>query len=300
MLHRFLRENLLARMLRDAVHAGNDPEGIGSSSSSALERSADKSLLQLIQLACKSDKHSRALDAARALHSEPTLDAAIQIAGFFHLPALAERMQNTRPIVSRRKEQEEAEAARWCSRTAGPAPGLGGAYGGAGSSRILVPASQEYGYGSPAPRTAARAFTEEFAPRSTRRSFGTGNGVSGLEGAGGRETRAPSASTSVTPAPAPAPAPAPSSSLWPEPSHLNGVGAADADASVEIDDGVGGGEESLQTLASEEESQTSLVSAIALGGGGKRKSIETDDEDSQGSAVGAMPAPPRAAKVGGE
>ncbi|WFC99045.1 DNA polymerase alpha accessory factor Mcl1 [Malassezia yamatoensis] len=115
-----LRYSLLAKATRDArsatgdelVHAANLE--LSRSNPEALEIEADKSLLQLVQLACKSDRYARALEAARVLHSEATLDAALKIASFFHLPSLGDRFQMIRSPLSARKELEEEVTERAC------------------------------------------------------------------------------------------------------------------------------------------------------------------------------------------
>ncbi len=57
------------------------------------ELALDKSLIQLIQHSCKTDRLARALDLTRMLHLTPSFDAAIKIAGFYHLLGLQEKME---------------------------------------------------------------------------------------------------------------------------------------------------------------------------------------------------------------
>lgn len=115
-----LRAALLATATRDARAAtGNVDLGASNRSADqrdpiALEIEADKALLQLIQIACKGDRYARALDGTRALHSEATLDAALKIASFFHLPSLAERMELVRAPLAVRKELEDETTDRAC------------------------------------------------------------------------------------------------------------------------------------------------------------------------------------------
>lgn len=52
----------------------------------------DKQLLILTQTACKAERLEQALEAARLMSQPQSLDAAIKIAAFFHLPGLQERI----------------------------------------------------------------------------------------------------------------------------------------------------------------------------------------------------------------
>ncbi|WFD35234.1 DNA polymerase alpha accessory factor Mcl1 [Malassezia cuniculi] len=106
-----LCSSLLAGLARDSCAALATPPAVDPVS---LNMEADKALLQLVQLACKSEKYARALDATRSLHSEATLDAAIKIASFFHLPNLGDRMQGIREPLAVRKELENDETERAC------------------------------------------------------------------------------------------------------------------------------------------------------------------------------------------
>lgn len=60
----------------------------------------DKALLQLIQIACKSDKTQRAMELTAALHSPKSVAAAVKIASHFQLVTLAERMQQVAEVSS--------------------------------------------------------------------------------------------------------------------------------------------------------------------------------------------------------
>ena len=108
-----LRRALLAGAIRDARAAtGLDlmPKRLSAQESDPvqLDMEADKALLQIVQLACKADRYARALDASRALHSEATLEAALKIAHFFHLPSLADRMEQIRaPLIIHQQFQTE-------------------------------------------------------------------------------------------------------------------------------------------------------------------------------------------------
>ncbi|KAE8198515.1 hypothetical protein A4X06_0g2413 [Tilletia controversa] len=198
---KWMRQTLLAGLTRDALRSGMvaalssltivpPPEPI------KLEQDADKDLLQLIQLACKGDRHGRALDAARELHSVRTLDAALSIAGFFHLPSLAERMGSLRDEVERRAFEREGAGIselerewemelelrrKWATHGLNDVNLHGGMGGGSDfGSGLLVPSTQETASGRRAPTAAAasKALTEGFAPRSAlskggpRRSIG--------------------------------------------------------------------------------------------------------------------------------
>ncbi|WFD31815.1 DNA polymerase alpha accessory factor Mcl1 [Malassezia sp. CBS 17886] len=109
-----LRRSLQAHAARDARAA----TGRIDVDAAALELEADKALLQLVQLACKADKYARALDAARLLHSEATLDAALKIAHFFHLPSLADRMEQLRAPLAVRKQLQDELTERACGTNA--------------------------------------------------------------------------------------------------------------------------------------------------------------------------------------
>ena len=103
-----LRQSLLAGAIRDGRAATgttlNASHRTNESDPALLDMEADKALLQLVQLACKADRYGRALDAARSLHTETTLEAALKIAHFFHLPSLADRMEQIRaPLIDRQQ-----------------------------------------------------------------------------------------------------------------------------------------------------------------------------------------------------
>lgn len=108
----------------------------------------DKELLQLVQGACKADQLARALDLTRLMHSTSTLDAAMKLATFYHLPGFQQR-------IAKVKEAKEREPVRQV---------------------------REYGYTAPRPRETnghekvERQFGD-FAPSTRKRSFaGKGNG----------------------------------------------------------------------------------------------------------------------------
>lgn len=70
----------------------------------------DKDLLQLIQHACKADKLSRALDTARMLNLLPSVDSAAQIASFYHLPGLKEKIVALKMIKEKKFRNLDDEA----------------------------------------------------------------------------------------------------------------------------------------------------------------------------------------------
>ncbi len=84
---RFARETRLLDILRDSL--GDD---LSTPDLATRELALDKTLIQLIQHACKSDRLARALDLVRLLHHTPSFDAAAKIAGFYHLIGLQEKV----------------------------------------------------------------------------------------------------------------------------------------------------------------------------------------------------------------
>ena len=197
-----LRNILLAGMARDMCAAtGTIPE----TDPAALDMEADKALLQLIQLACKSEKYARALDAARNLHSEATLDAAIQIASFFHLPNLGERMESVRAPLVVRKELENDETERAC--------GVGALL--RNTTSICVPGKQEESSSTAVPSaSSARALLErDFEPPAPR----------------ARSTLAEEGVVAASAAPESS-LPSISSDIWPEPTQSVASGTQDVDS----------------------------------------------------------------------
>ncbi|EST08024.1 WD40 repeat [Kalmanozyma brasiliensis GHG001] len=165
-----LRESMLATAARDVKNAGLDSDDTPEMDAMTLEMSSDKALLQLIQLACKADKHGRALDAARALHSTRTLEAALKIAAFFHLSSLAERMVALKEGLEGRAERVEEESRRWCD----PSVRGGPSYSNPALVEIMTRAGSSGGRESHASirKRASAALGEDFLPTPPRVSSG--------------------------------------------------------------------------------------------------------------------------------
>lgn len=89
-----VRGELHLSLLRDTLEQTSDPEI--EYTIKEREVSLDKELLQLVQGACKADNLQRALDVARLMHNPATVDAAVKVAAFYHLPGLQERIQGLR------------------------------------------------------------------------------------------------------------------------------------------------------------------------------------------------------------
>jgi chromosome transmission fidelity protein 4 len=110
-----------------------------------LEVALDKDLLQLVQGACKADNLPRALDAAKMMKNQATVEAAGKVAGFYHLPGLQERIGNVR--VDKRKRIEP--------------------------SRKTVSDRLDRASALPTPGPSRNGGVHDFAPRTGgRRSFG--------------------------------------------------------------------------------------------------------------------------------
>lgn len=192
-----LRDSMLAMTARDVRNAGIESSPSDDTSpldASTLEMSSDKALLQLIQLACKADKHGRALDAARALHSTRTLEAALKIAAFFHLSSLAERMVALKEGLEGRQERVEEESRRWCD----PMVRGGPSYTNPALVDVMTRASAKEDVSNASLRKrASAALGEEFQPPSRSASgvlrgdrFDTPSSSS-IAAAGAYSTRSP-------------------------------------------------------------------------------------------------------------
>lgn len=163
-----LRQTLLASSIRSAFASLVVPPSeyaADVSDPSQLVHDSDKDLLQLIQLACKSDKHLRALDAARELHGTRMLDAALQIAGFFHLTSLADRMDGLREWIETKAERDE----RIDREGLESVPTDEFAEAASRSRRVLVESSQ-----SPKPSFSASGSTSAHARKALTEDFHLG------------------------------------------------------------------------------------------------------------------------------
>lgn len=154
-----MRQSIEALAVRDSL-----PPTTYSSDSDTLYRlelSMDKHLLQLIQTACKADKLPRALDAARMLNSVKSIDSAVQIAGFYHLPGLKEKIGGLREGKEReiRRREEDERRRRY------------GGGGGGPPARYGSSAATESVDSQAAPKLNRNPL--EFAPRPVKRTFAT-------------------------------------------------------------------------------------------------------------------------------
>ncbi|RUP20387.1 hypothetical protein BC936DRAFT_139247 [Jimgerdemannia flammicorona] len=99
---RHMRTNILTLHERDEAIA-NDELNDKQAGFAKVDIAMDKSLLQLIQFACKADKMQRALDLTATLQLTRSIDAAVKIAMFHHLPSLAERMNLVKEVSEERR-----------------------------------------------------------------------------------------------------------------------------------------------------------------------------------------------------
>ncbi|KAI8878293.1 WD40 repeat-like protein, partial [Backusella circina FSU 941] len=96
-------EEQYLRNLTATLHERDEAEATQQEDEYATEfRNADveidKTLLQLIQQACKSDKSARALDLSNVLHMSHSIDAAVKIAMHYQFSSLAEKMTRIKEI----------------------------------------------------------------------------------------------------------------------------------------------------------------------------------------------------------
>ncbi|KAI9029607.1 WD40-repeat-containing domain protein [Phycomyces nitens] len=85
---KFLRTKIISAHEKEEIRL----EGGDENDIKKMDLEMDKTLLQLIQLACKAEKHDRVLDLSSALSSARSIDAAIKIASHFNLSRLAEHI----------------------------------------------------------------------------------------------------------------------------------------------------------------------------------------------------------------
>jgi len=88
-LDRVAIETLRLDALRDAL----GPDEMTSDEIATKELELDKTLIQLIQNACKNDKLPRVLDLVKMLHHTTSYDMAAKVAGFYHLIGLQEKIE---------------------------------------------------------------------------------------------------------------------------------------------------------------------------------------------------------------
>ena len=155
-----VRQNLTVTSLRDRQIAANSTAF--ELEISQAELAVDKALLQLIQTACKADKLARALDLATLLASTKSIESAAQIANFYHLPGLKEKISALRAVKEDElDDRDEADRRRREN----------GARWGNGNAGRYVPQGTEFDYVTGnahlPPRTElyARAAVPDFAPR---------------------------------------------------------------------------------------------------------------------------------------
>jgi chromosome transmission fidelity protein 4 len=94
--------------------------------------SVDKLVLTLIQGACKSGHHARAIDLASMLRSTSSIDKASKIAEFYHLRGLQERLSALREAREEDDGTAEATTRESWERASDAIPNKVGQYNGGG------------------------------------------------------------------------------------------------------------------------------------------------------------------------
>lgn len=110
--NRYLRETLFVSHRLDGCPS-SDSYQLASLLKTSLE--TDKTILKLIQLLCKAEHLSAALDAVLLLTQPPSLEAAGKIAAFFRLPGLVDRIEivkENKATIARREKEGGANAKR--------------------------------------------------------------------------------------------------------------------------------------------------------------------------------------------
>ncbi|EKM80549.1 hypothetical protein AGABI1DRAFT_126609 [Agaricus bisporus var. burnettii JB137-S8] len=145
------------------------------------ERNIDKELILLIQAACKSDDAPRVIELVKLLHLLPSFDAAIKIAGFYHLLGLQEKLE---VLKSEREEAEDRlevlreKRKRWLKTTkrngggrrydplgdTGPPPMIQRP----GMSRVEKPIVERTRFSSIAPTTQTQTVRDDSSMTMTR------------------------------------------------------------------------------------------------------------------------------------
>jgi chromosome transmission fidelity protein 4 len=99
-------------MLLDILRDAHDSDTPPPPTLAQRELALDKTLIQLIQHACKTDRLARALDLVRLLHHAASLDSAAKVAGFYHLAGLQEKIVLLRAEREGRDEHRRERRAR--------------------------------------------------------------------------------------------------------------------------------------------------------------------------------------------
>lgn len=104
-LSRIARELLVIQESYDALVAS--PE-LTSASALTHSRLLDREIIQLIQIACKSDHIPRAFELVKLISSQAALDSAIKIADFYRLHGFKEKIE----FLKEEREEEEDRVRR--------------------------------------------------------------------------------------------------------------------------------------------------------------------------------------------
>lgn len=136
----------------------------------------DKSVLKLVQLACKNEKHQQAVDLAKMLHTSAALGGAVKIANLYAISALAERFEQLKDVKdgiygsSRRdraeQQKREGKYAHLVDNRTIPDSGLqiGAGTRGDRHGAGLNPLSLPFGATSKPKKTAKSVFSDSTVP----------------------------------------------------------------------------------------------------------------------------------------